>query len=91
LVGPRWLVGWSIRWLVSPHITSKASYVAIASRRGEGRGNQLISKTGYIEIASRLVTVHPFLFIIEPLMLKTTLRLYDTLRRISNCPCPVGF
>jgi hypothetical protein len=35
----------------------KTSYVAIASRRGEGRGNQLMSKTGYVEIASRLVTV----------------------------------
>jgi hypothetical protein len=26
-------------------------------RRGEGRGTQLMSKTGYVEIASRLVTV----------------------------------
>jgi hypothetical protein len=43
--------------LVGPHITSKTSYVAIASRRGEGRGNQLMSKTGYVEIVSRLVTV----------------------------------
>jgi len=55
------LVHWSIRWLVrplvGPHITSKTGYVAIASRRGEGRGNQLMSKTGYVEIASRLVTV----------------------------------
>jgi hypothetical protein len=29
----------------------------IASRRGERRGNQLMSKTGYVEIASHLVTV----------------------------------
>jgi hypothetical protein len=46
-----------IRWFVSPHITSKTSYVAIASRREEGRVNQLMLKTGYIEIASHLVTV----------------------------------
>jgi hypothetical protein len=26
-------------------------------QRGEGRGNQLMSKTGHVEIASRLVTV----------------------------------
>jgi hypothetical protein len=26
-------------------------------RRGEGRENQLMSKTGYVKIASRLVTV----------------------------------
>jgi hypothetical protein len=43
--------------LVGPHITLKTGYVAIASRRGEGRGNQLMSKTGYVEIALRLVTV----------------------------------
>jgi hypothetical protein len=48
LVGPS--IGWS-------HITSKTDYVAIALRSGEGRGNQLMLKTGYIEIASRLVTV----------------------------------
>jgi hypothetical protein len=35
----------------------KTGYVAIASRRGEGRRNQLMSKTGYVEIASRMVTV----------------------------------
>jgi hypothetical protein len=29
----------------------------IASRRGEGRGNQLMSKTGYVEKFSLLVTV----------------------------------
>jgi hypothetical protein len=29
----------------------------IASRRGEGRGNKLMSKTGYIKIALRPVTV----------------------------------
>jgi hypothetical protein len=60
-----WSVGWSvgphitssIGPLVSPHITSKTDYVAIASRRGEGRGNWLILKTGYVKIASRLVTV----------------------------------
>jgi hypothetical protein len=38
-------------------LTWKTGYVAIASRRGEGRGNQLMSKTDYVEIASRLVTV----------------------------------
>jgi hypothetical protein len=31
---------------VGPHITSKTDYVTIASRRGEGRGNQRILKTG---------------------------------------------
>jgi hypothetical protein len=41
---------------------SKTGYVEIASRRGEGRGNQLMSKTGYVEIASRLVTVARFCF-----------------------------
>jgi hypothetical protein len=53
-----------VRPLVGPHdeilrnlLTWKTGYVAIASRRGEGRGNQLISKTGSVEIASRLVTV----------------------------------
>jgi hypothetical protein len=46
--------------LVGPHITSKTDYVAIALRRGEGRRNQLMSKTGYVEIASRLVTVARF-------------------------------
>jgi hypothetical protein len=51
------LVGWSVGWLVGPHITSKTGYVAIASRRGEGRGNQLMLKTDYVEIALRLVTV----------------------------------
>jgi hypothetical protein len=64
LVG--WSVGWSVRpsvgWLVCPHITlKKTGYVAISSHRGEGRGNQVMSKTGYVEIALRLVTVHPFL------------------------------
>jgi hypothetical protein len=29
----------------------------IASRRGEGRGNQVMSKTSYVEIASCLVMV----------------------------------
>jgi hypothetical protein len=51
------LVRLSVGPLVGPHITSKTDYFAIASRRGEGRGNQLMSKTGYVEIASRLVTV----------------------------------
>jgi hypothetical protein len=53
----RWLVRWSVGPLVGPHITSKTDYIGIALRRGEGRGNQLMSKTGYVEIASRLVTV----------------------------------
>jgi hypothetical protein len=35
----------------------KTGYVAIASRRGEGKVNQLMSKTGYVKIALRLVTV----------------------------------
>jgi hypothetical protein len=51
------LVRWLVRPLVGPHITLKTGYVAIASRRGEGRGYQLLSETGYVEIASRLVTV----------------------------------
>jgi hypothetical protein len=55
LVG--WLVRWSVYPLAGPHITSKTSYVMIASRRGEGRENRLMSKTDYVEIASRLVTV----------------------------------
>jgi hypothetical protein len=38
-------------------LTWKTGYVAIASRRGEGRGNQLVLKTGYVEIASHMVTV----------------------------------
>jgi hypothetical protein len=42
---------------VGPHITSKTDYVAIASRRGEGKGNRLMLKTGYVEIALRLVTI----------------------------------
>jgi hypothetical protein len=54
-------IGWSVRWLVhpsvGPHITSKTKYVVIASRRGEGKGHQLMSKTGYVEIALPLVTV----------------------------------
>jgi hypothetical protein len=43
--------------LVGPHITSKTDYVAIALRRGEGRVNWLMSKTGYVKIAPLLVTV----------------------------------
>jgi hypothetical protein len=50
-------VGPSVGPLEGPHITLKTDYVAIALRRGEGRGNQLMSKTGYIEIALRLLTV----------------------------------
>jgi hypothetical protein len=50
-------VGPSVVPLICPHITSKTDYVAIASRRGEGRGYQLMSKTGYVEISLRLVTV----------------------------------
>jgi hypothetical protein len=51
------LVRWSVHPLVGPHITSKTDYVTIASRREEGKGNQLMSKTSYVEIALRLVTV----------------------------------
>jgi hypothetical protein len=58
------LVGPSVGSSVCPHneilrnlLTWKTSYVAIASRRGEGRGNQLMLKTGYVEIALRLLTV----------------------------------
>jgi hypothetical protein len=51
------LVRWSVRLLVGPHITSKTSNIMIALRRAEGRGNQLMSKTGYVEIALRPVTV----------------------------------
>jgi hypothetical protein len=51
------LVRSSVGPSVGPLITSKTDYVVIASRRGEGRGNQLMSKTGYVEIALRLVTV----------------------------------
>jgi hypothetical protein len=54
-VGP--LVGLLVGPSVGPHITSKTDYVAIATRRGEERENQLMSKTGYVEIAPRLVTV----------------------------------
>jgi hypothetical protein len=43
-------------------LTWKTGYVAIASRREEGRENQLMSKTGYVKIASRLVTVAHFCF-----------------------------
>jgi hypothetical protein len=42
----------------------KTGYVAIASRRGEGTGNQLMSKTSYVKIASRLVTVARSCFLI---------------------------
>jgi hypothetical protein len=35
----------------------KTGYVAIASRKEEGRGNQMMLKTGYVEIALCLVTV----------------------------------
>jgi hypothetical protein len=51
------LVRPSVGPLVGPLIPSKTDYVAITLRRGEGRGNQLMSKIGYVEIASRLVTV----------------------------------
>jgi hypothetical protein len=58
LVGPSFR--WSVRWLVGPHneilrklFTWKTGYVAIASKRGEGRGNRF---------ASRLVTVAHSLF-----------------------------
>jgi hypothetical protein len=79
LVGP--LVGPCIRWLVCPHITSKTGYVAFASRRGEGRGNQLMLKTGYVEIASRLVTVHPFLFICNKILIAP----HDTAAALLCC------
>jgi hypothetical protein len=63
-------IGWSVHWLVhpsvGPHITLKTGYVAIASRRGEGRGNQLMLKTGYVEIALRLVTVDRSCFSVSP-------------------------
>jgi hypothetical protein len=38
-------IGRSVRWLVGPHdaITWKTSYVAIASRRGGGRGKLVTS------------------------------------------------
>jgi hypothetical protein len=62
----RLLVRCFVGLLVSPHITSKTDYVAIALRRGEGRGNQLMSKTGYVEIASRLVTVAHSCFMTNP-------------------------
>jgi hypothetical protein len=62
LVG--WLVGPLVRPSVCPHneilrnmLTWKTGYIAIASRKREGRGNQLMSKTGNVEIALRLVTV----------------------------------
>jgi hypothetical protein len=44
---------------------TKTDYVAIASRRGEGRGYQLMLKTGYVEIAPRPVTVARSCFTIE--------------------------
>jgi hypothetical protein len=43
------LVGWSIRPSVGPH--------SEILRRGEGKGREMMSKTGYVKIASRLVTV----------------------------------
>jgi hypothetical protein len=60
------LVRWLVRWSVGPHITLKTDYAAIASRRREGRGNQLMLKTGYVEIASRLVTVARSCFLNMP-------------------------
>jgi hypothetical protein len=36
-------VGPSVGWSVRPHITSKTSYIAIASRRGGGRGKLVTS------------------------------------------------
>jgi hypothetical protein len=64
-------VGRSVGPSVCPHdeilqnlLTWKTGYIAIASRTGEGRGNQLLSKTGYVEIALRLVTVARSCFII---------------------------
>jgi hypothetical protein len=60
-----------VRPSVGPHITSKTDYVAIASRRGEGRGNQLMSKTGYVEIALRLVTVVRSCFVIPTVLFYT--------------------
>jgi hypothetical protein len=57
------LAGWLVRPLVGPHITLKTSYVAIASRRGEGRGCGMMSKTGYVKIASRLAMVTRSLFL----------------------------
>jgi hypothetical protein len=61
----------------------KTDYVAIASRRGEGRRNQLMSKTGYVEIASRLVTVARSCFFIDSLMLEKTLRLFSSKKNIQ--------
>jgi hypothetical protein len=52
LVGPS--VCWSVGWSVCPHITSKTGYIAIASRRGGGRGKVVTSKTDYVAIPSRL-------------------------------------
>jgi hypothetical protein len=51
-------------------LTWKTGYVTIALRRGKGRGNQQMSKTGYVEIASRLVTVARSCFLISQLLEK---------------------
>jgi hypothetical protein len=68
-----------VRPSVGPHITSKTDYAAIASRRGEGRGNQLMLKTGNVEIASRLVTVA------RSCLLQTYL---ITIKRANDQICP---
>jgi hypothetical protein len=49
-----WLVRPSVRWLVGPHDEIL---------RGEGRGRGMMSKTGYVEIALRLVTATHSLFV----------------------------
>jgi hypothetical protein len=59
------LVRLLVRPLVGPHITSKTDYVAIASRRGERRGKQLMSKTGYIEIVRPWLPVLVFTEIVS--------------------------
>jgi hypothetical protein len=56
----------------------KTGYIAIASRRGEERGNQLMSKIGYVEIASRLVTVARSCFSSKTLFASFVVRVYFT-------------
>jgi hypothetical protein len=61
----RWLVRPSVRLLVCPSVGSHDEIL----QRGEGRGCGMMSKTGYVEIASRLVTVTRSLFLFWRLFL----------------------
>jgi c-di-GMP-related signal transduction protein len=77
--------------LVGPLITSKTDYVAIASRRGERRRNQLMSKTGYVKIASRLVTVALSCFRATLLTYSTSQVLVEKVKKSNNCKFASSF